>query len=71
MDKHGFDCERPVGEVLEDAARRWGDKEALVFALTLERLGVALSAEAVWGIHTMGDLCQCYAMNPVHLGQIR
>jgi acyl-CoA synthetase (AMP-forming)/AMP-acid ligase II len=31
MSKFGFDCERPVGEVLEDAARRFGDKEALVF----------------------------------------
>ncbi len=31
MSKLGIDCERPVGEVLEDAARRWGDREALVF----------------------------------------
>jgi acyl carrier protein len=32
----------------------------LEMALTLERLGVALSAEAVWDIHTVGDAYQCY-----------
>jgi len=41
----------------------------LEMALTLERLGVALSAEAVWDIHTVGDAYQCYATNPALLGQ--
>ena len=32
----------------------------LEMALTLEKIGVALSAEAVWDIHTVGDAYQCY-----------
>ena len=32
----------------------------LEMALTLEKLGVALSAEAVWNIHTVGEAYQCY-----------
>ncbi|MFN2121742.1 MAG: acyl carrier protein [Anaerolineales bacterium] len=32
----------------------------LEMALTLEKLGVALSAEAVWDIHTVGDAYQHY-----------
>jgi len=32
----------------------------LEMALTLEKLGVALSAEAVWEIHTVGDAYQHY-----------
>jgi acyl-CoA synthetase (AMP-forming)/AMP-acid ligase II len=31
MGKYGYECEIPVGELLEIAARRFGDKEALVF----------------------------------------
>ena len=32
----------------------------LEMALTLEKLGVALKAEAVWDIHTVGDAYQLY-----------
>ncbi len=32
----------------------------LEMALTLEKIGVALNAEAVWDIHTVGDAYQCY-----------
>jgi acyl carrier protein len=32
----------------------------LEMALTLEKLGVALSAEAVWEIHTVGEAYQRY-----------
>ena len=35
----------------------------LEMALTLEKLGVALSAEAVWDIHTVGDAYQLYLTN--------
>ncbi len=31
MGKYGYECETTVGELLETAARRFGDKEALVF----------------------------------------
>ena len=35
----------------------------LEMALTLEKLGVALSAEAVWDIPTVGDAYQLYLTN--------
>jgi acyl carrier protein len=34
----------------------------LEMALALEKLGVALNAEAVWDIHTVGDAYRCYAV---------
>ena len=54
----GVDKLQPEASFLNDLSVdsiKW-----LEMALTLEQLGVALSAEAVWDIHTVGDAYQCY-----------